>query len=137
MLSKRFTGRHRQNTALTIQDFPLAGRTQVTGESSSKWSIGELRWSTPQEMGQVVAVGVVGSAKFLFNAHVEVKWRAVERRSSLHDGRMRLHMRRVDGGRGTDTERRVRVRERRSYVVGRGHRCDWGVCVLSLVNCRG
>ena len=97
------------------------------------------RRSHSQKMGQIVAVGVVGSAQLLLDVHVDVHGLlAVQRRPSLHGRRVRLHVRRLDGGRRAHAERRVRVRQRRAAVMRRSDRSDGRgrVLALSLVHWR-
>ena len=64
-------------------------------------------------MRQIATVAVIGPGQLLLDVHVDVERRAVHRRGCLHPGRVRLHVRRPDGGRRTHADRRVGVRERR------------------------
>lgn len=94
-----------------------------------------------QEMRQIGARCEL--AELLLDVDVDVEWRAVMHRcrSGLHPGgRVRLHVRRVDGRRRAHAERRIgrrRVRKRGSGAVdGRTHGVDGRRRVIGLVHGR-
>ena len=100
---------------------------------------GEIRRTAAEEVRQVVAVAEIGgrrSAQLLFDVDVDAqRLLAVQRGPGLHDGRMRLHVRRVHGRGRTDADGGIRsVRKRRAVAVRRGDGADGRVHELSLVH---